>query len=169
MMQWKSVFSYRVYEICQAKISFDDAQHDKAHKPRNTEYEFIYDVGELKLLLGVLNINTDKIAQKEIAGVKNPDYNKIAEDMVLRSNSGMSYYAAFKRYTLDKAEAEINSHPDSEFDVHFEPIRRGRGGKVSSIRMTVRRRVHRGEEVVNALSEDAKLEFADELREILPQ
>ena len=168
MMQWKSVFSYRVYEIAQAKISYDDSTADKQHKPRKTVYEYIYDVGELKLLLGVLKISTDKEAQKEIAGVKNPDYNKIAEDMVERSNSGMSYYASFKRYTLDKAEKEINSHPDSEFDVAFEPIRSGRGGKVTKIKLIVKRREGK-EAVKNGMSEEAKVEFADEAMDILPQ
>ncbi len=173
MMKWKSIYSYRVYELIQSRVGFEESVRKKQNKPKKNEYELKYDFGELKFLLGVLDATADNEVQKELGIGNRPNYNKIAEDMTARlknekKGTTCAKYSDFKRYALDKAEKEINecSHRECEYTIHFEPERNGRGGKITAITIKVKRR--KGSEnldiVDKAMSEDEKFDFIDSLR-----
>ena len=171
MMQWKSIYSYRVYELIQSKVGYDDAARKKQGKKPKDSYSYQYEFGELKFLLGILDATADKIVKNTIESGKRPDYNKIAEDMTERTGKGKSCakYADLKRYALDKAEKEINSceNKDCEYTIKFEPVRNGRGGKVTHVILYVQRRRAKEDSdniVDNVMSEDDKLDFIDSLR-----
>ncbi len=177
MMTWKSIYSYRVYELIQSRVGYEESIRKKQNKPKKTEYELKYDFGELKFLLGVLDATADSEIKKELGIGSRPNYNKIAEDMTARlktepksitSAKSCAKYADFKRYALDKAEKEINecSHKDCEYTIHFEPERNGRGGKVTAVKIKVNRRKNTEniDIIDKTISDDEKYAFIDALR-----
>ena len=171
MMQWKSIYSYRVYELVQSKVGYDDDLRKKQGKEPRDAYDYPFEFGELKFLLGILDATADKLVQDAIKEGKKPNYNSIAEEMTERTGKGksMSKYADVKRYALDKAQNEINSceDKDCEYTIEFEPVRKGRGGKVTEVILHVKKRRAKKESanvIISVLSDDDKLDFIDSLR-----
>ena len=97
---------------------------------RNEEdknWELKFQLSELKLELGVVNANSDRV-QKILSNKKHPNFDeavKAAPEQVFEQ------YRDFKRRVLDVAVAEINEK--TEINVEYETLKSGRGGKVNAI------------------------------------
>ena len=174
MMQWRSIYTYRVYELIESNVGYEESMRTKRGKDPKDSYKFTYELGQLKFLLGILDATADSTVKAAIASGVKPDYNAIAEEMTKRTGEGKAYakFADFKRYALDKAEKEINNcqSKDCEYIIHFEPRRNGKGGKVIAVDLFVNRRniKENTDEItalpVTAMSDDDKLEFIDMMR-----
>ncbi len=171
-LQWKSVFSYRIYELILAQVGHENAIRKKYNKGPKDKYEYTFEFGELKFLLGILDPTSDAYIQNKLSSKEKVDYNSIAEEMTKNTGQGKTCakYSDLSRYALAKAEKEINecNHPDCDYNVHFEPDRQGKGGKVVSIKMIVTKKGT--EEIIEekVMNDDDILDFVDAIRKMIP-
>ena len=120
MMHIKSSYAYRLYEILSSEISkTDDLLRTQGEHHLPNEYSFRFSLGELLLMLGVIDITKDDEGKKLVA-TKNPDYNTISADVNTRQLENMGNYRNFRRYALDVAVAEINATTSSAFTFSYD-------------------------------------------------
>lgn len=124
ILNFKCDYSFRIYELLK-KEAFRITKD-------NPVVPVTYSLAEFKCMIGIVDINTDKI-QKEMEK-KVVDWDKIIE-----MAPEMSYpaWGDFRRYVLDKAQKEINAMCDVAFD--YTPIKSGKGGKVVELRLMIRK------------------------------
>lgn len=124
MLLFKSVYSFRLYELLKS-MSYIPKGQKRNEEDKNWELKF--QLSELKLELGVVNANSDRV-QKILSNKKHPNFDeavKAAPEQVFEQ------YRDFKRRVLDVAVAEINEK--TEINVEYETLKSGRGGKVNAI------------------------------------
>jgi plasmid replication initiation protein len=124
MLLFKSVYSFRLYELLKS-MSYIPKGQKRNEEDKNWELKF--QLSELKLELGVVNANSDRV-QKILSNKKHPNYDeavKAAPEQVFEQ------YRDFKRRVLDVAVSEINEK--TEINVEYETLKSGRGGKVNAI------------------------------------
>ncbi len=159
MMQFKTQYAPRMYEIIKSRIDFEDAKTEEI----KSHYEFVYNIAHLKYMIGVLNPLYSS-ATESMLQVVNPDYDAISE---LIQGEGMPKWYDFKRNCLEKCKKEINEITEFNFD-YEEGQPKGRGGKVINVVL----KIDRKPDVVDAqkkfISEDEMLELIDEVRDFLP-
>lgn len=160
MMRFKSIYSYRIYELLMSRIGREDG----IYKEKRDEYMFTYGISELKYLLGILDpyINKDvRLALSE----PYPDFEKI--ETLISDEHIMPRYNDLKKYTLDKAKKEIDELTDFIFD--YSPVRNGRGGKVVSVDLIMKRKskINTGNNEKSDLSQEEKYQFLDELVDLI--
>ena len=159
MMQFKSIYAYRIYELLMSRIG----REDSITKEKKDEYMFNYGLSELKYFLGILDPYINKDVRAALAGPC-PDFEKI-EDM-MSGERVMPRYNDFKKYALVKAKEEIDEITDFIFD--FGPVRNGRGGKVVSVDLIMRRKKkEKTSENRNLLTDEEKDALLDEMAEFI--
>ncbi len=139
IMKFKCTYSSKLYELIKKEISYDEA----VTKEIRQTYEFNYDLGKLKFLLGIISPFSSP-EYVSMLSARNPDYNAIAA-MAPPEDAGMVKYNDFKRFCLEKATAEITEL--TEFDVDFyHGKKRGLGGKIYDVTLVVKRKAEVTEE-----------------------
>lgn len=159
MFGFKHLYSYNLYQLLRSGLAYQQAIDKQRGYDVNHEYEIIYELSELKFMMGVLSINPDERdprgnTQNVVKMIKANNY-PIAEELLQTSSSMMTRYTDIKRYAIAKAYMEINGfkeddhdteeifyekvNKNSKVDLHFryEPLRKGRGGKVYAVRFYV--------------------------------
>jgi hypothetical protein len=132
MINIKSIHTYRLYEIIYSEMTkVDMALGDNALQATK-EYSFRFSIGELQLMLGIIDVTSDKDGKKSIIS-KNPDYNTIASDINTRQRENMGEYRSFRRYSLDVATTEINETDTSAFTIDYDVEREEGSRKVSHV------------------------------------
>lgn len=131
MMNFKSLYSFRIYELMMSRIGFQDS----VNKTTYSEYSYTYGLSELKYLLGILDPYLSDAVYDALA-TKNPDYDLI--ENTLSNEKLMPSFAELKRNVLEKAKKEIDEATNFIFD--FAPIRSGRGGKVIEVELKMTRK-----------------------------
>lgn len=126
MCSFKSVFTFRLYEIIRSL----------AYTPKGQRVPDVYSVkqsvAELKLELGVVNSNDDKI-KRLLNNSKSPDYERAVE---LSGDKSYDNWANFKRKVLDVAVKEMNEK--SDIHIEYTTERSGVGGKVVAVNFFAR-------------------------------
>lgn len=111
----KSSYSIRFYELFKAhafKINKD-----------NPYVELTYNINQLKILLGVYDMNTSDAAKaKRMMEEGEEDYDKIAA--AIKGELPYQKFSNFKAKVLDKSQEELEKFSDMRFD--YEIIRRSR-------------------------------------------
>lgn len=161
MMQLKSVYSFRIYEMMMSRIGFQD----DVTKRKQDVYSFTYGLSELKYMLGILDpyINDDVYTA---LAVKKPNYD-LVENMI-STEKVMPSYAEVKRNVLDKAKKEIDQMTNFIFD--FAPIRSGRGGKVVEVELKMTRKTSVPKDIPKKeLSDEAKEEVIEQIYAIIQE
>ena len=129
LVNFKSVYSFRLYELLKSKAyypkSINQVQRDKCFK-------ISYTVAELKLDLGVVNSNLDRV-QKSLTG-KAPDFDKAVD---LAKEKTFNRWSDFRTRVLDVAINEINSKPEIKMNVSYDVGKKGKGGKVHEVYFVV--------------------------------
>lgn len=136
MLSFKSSYSLRLYELLKDELQEIKWQQDReaiSSGKKNTyrqenlfKYETSIGLAELKLEMGVVNAELDKV--KRVLQGKNPDYEKAvasSPEQIFKS------WSDFRRRVLEKATEEINEKTDLHVD--FEADKAGRGGKVVGV------------------------------------
>jgi len=161
MMKFSTIYAYRIYELLLSRIGYEDGT---THSTRD-EYCYSYGLSELKYLLGILDIRQEGVSEE--LQRPNPDFEKIEE---ISGQNAMPRYVDFRRYCLEKAKKEIDEITDFEFD--FEPTRTGRGGKVTSVDLIMRRKNNKNkierEKIEPETSNVDEDDFVDLMREFIP-
>ena len=161
MMQFKSNYSAKLYEIIKSRIDFEEAKT----KVILNRYEFEYNIAHLKYMLGVIDPFYSNETIKMLA-VTNPDYDAAAEKI---KGEGMPKWYDFKRNCLDKCQVEFNKL--TEFNLDYVPgERKGKGGKITEVKLIVERKVDIIQDSnVPEISEEKLFELIDQARDIIKE
>ena len=166
MMTFRSVYSYRIYEIIMSRIGYDDGStHSK-----KLQYQYDYGLSELKYYLGILDPYITPDVKRAISEAKTPeDFERI--EASISTEHKMPRYNDFEKYTLKKAISEINDIKNAEYRFSYSPIRNGRGGKVTGVLFTIDRLVKENENMNESpkLSDDDKDEIIDSIRDMITE
>ncbi|MBQ9862609.1 MAG: replication initiation protein [Lachnospiraceae bacterium] len=157
MMSFKSVYTYKLYEIVMSRIGYEDGISEE----QKDSYSYTYGIAELKYMLGILDPYINKEVRVALTG-QYPDFEKIEE--MLSGEKTMPRYTDFQRYTLKKAKEEIDKMTDWIFD--YQPLRNGRGGKVVAVELRMTRK--KKDDKKKVLTEDEKIDFVDTIQDIIP-
>ena len=150
-----SIHTYRLLEILYAKISMADEALRENVDELSTEYAFRFSVGELQLMLGIVDITTDKEAKKQAAS-KDPDWNSIAKEIGERQVSNFSNYKVFRKNSIDVAIKEINES-NAAFSVEYDAERDEGGKKISYVNFYVKRKQANKKIIVESNPETNKM------------
>ena len=160
MLSFKYDSSFRLYELLKSK----------AYSPRGKAdtgvYHIDFDLSELKLELGVVNANSDKV-QRILNGQEAPNYEKAVEAAPERT---YDRWSDFNNRILKKATKEINEL--SDIFITYDTLGSGRGGKIYKVLFTIEKKSVVGQKhdtgvMRRELTKDEKFEFIDEMRDIL--
>ena len=126
MLKFKSVYSFRLYELLKSK-----AYYPKGEEREDNVFMISFDLNELKLDMGVVNAELDAV-KKVLNNTKNPDYARAVEKSPEKT---FKTWYDFRRKVLDVATKEICEKTDMQ--VSYEAKKGGRGAKVYGIDFTV--------------------------------
>lgn len=161
MMQFKSVYTFKLYRLLMSRIGYQDG----ILKKKSNIYTFRYNLSELKYLLGIL----DPFITKEVRNaltMPNPDYEKI--ETHISTEKVMPRYADIKKSTFIKVKEEVDNNELSEFIFDYEPIRNGRGGKVTGVTLVMtRKKVIANKQDAKELTEEEKDDILAAIEELL--
>jgi hypothetical protein len=154
MMQFKSRYSSKMYELIKSRVDYEDYKT----KEIKNRYEFEYNIAHLKYILGVIDpFYSNETIKMLITG--NPDYDAAAE---IIKGEGMPDWYEFKRNCLEKCKKEITKI-SAMFDFDYIPGERtGKGGRITNVTLVVTRK----SDVVD--SKDKK-NFSEDLFELIDQ
>ena len=140
MINIKSIYTYRLYEIIYSEVTrVDMTLREKGDNTIPSEYSFRFALGELQLMLGIIDITADRIGKQKVT-TKNPDYNMIVADVNTRQHENMGEYRSFRRYSLDVATAEINETETSAFYIDYDVECEEGSRKVAYVIFNVKRK-----------------------------
>jgi Protein involved in initiation of plasmid replication len=128
MMSFKSVYSFRLYELLKSK-----AYYPRDKKQAENLFRITFSLSELKLDLGAVNSSYDRV-QRVLKG-SSPDYDKAVE---AAKEKTFARWGDFKDRVIDVAVNEINSMPEACMNVSYELGKAGRGGKVYEVSFIVK-------------------------------
>lgn len=128
MMSFKSVYSFRLYELLKSK-----AYYPRDKKQTENLFRITFSLSELKLDLGAVNSSYDRV-QRVLKG-SSPDYDKAVE---AAKEKTFARWGDFKDRVIDVAVNEINSMPEACMNVSYELGKAGRGGKVYEVSFIVK-------------------------------
>lgn len=201
MFGFKYLYSYNLYQLLRSGLTYQQAIDKQRGYAVDHEYEIIYELSELKFMMGVLSINLDDREPggntKDVVKMIKANNYPIAEELLQTPEPIMARYTDIKRYAIAKAYLEINGFKEddhdteeifyekvkknSKVDLHFryEPLRKGRGGKVYAVRFLVgwNRLVKNNPcvklpngDVIDIVEPDAgtMMELMDEVSDIIP-
>ena len=134
MMSFKSVHSFRLYELLR-KECYITNKNAKVYEEEEgkIKYIFNYSVAELKLMLGVVNADSQAVRNALVSKKGAPDYEKAVDASV---EKGFKRWSDFNRRCIEPAVKEINEN--TEMCVDYELEKSGQGGKVHSITFIVK-------------------------------
>lgn len=169
MLMFESVYSFRLYEVLKSRA------YTLKGAPKVDVHHLEFNLSELKLELGIVNANLDKV-KKILDDSPAPDFDKA---VAASPEKLLKDWTDFRRYCLDVAVNEINSIKETEMNVSYDPVRSGRGGKVVGIifHVEVRDRNKAEENVLTEneiiekteLSEDEKADFYDLIIDLIEE
>lgn len=162
-MKFKSVFSFRLYEILKSKM-YVPKYYDK-DVAVNDFFKIEMSIAELKLDMGAVDAsepNVQRILTPKNYYGEQPDYEKAVSIAKSKNYEG---WHQFKTCCLDKGIAEINEKTD--IDVSYDTIRSGRGGKVTDVIFYVSKTDTPKKQ--KELSEDEKMDFYYSVADIIDE
>lgn len=130
MLNIKSVYTYRLYEILYCELSKAEAKEEQS-KTKNGLYKFSYPIGELVFMMGSVDVVADKTVKKDLSK-KNCDYNDALSDFSKRQNKDFKS-STIRRKIIDTAVNEINATPTSAFLVSYEMERGPKSRRFTTI------------------------------------
>ncbi|MCR5785455.1 MAG: replication initiation protein [Eubacterium sp.] len=142
MLKFKSVYSFRLYELLRSK-----AYYPKGEEREDNTFLISFNLNELKLDMGVVNADLDSV-RRVLNNQKAPDFDLAVERSPEKT---FKTWYDFRRKVLDVATVEINEKTD--MSVSYEAKKSGRGAKVYGVDFTV--------SLGNESKDDLKAEVVD--------
>ena len=132
MLNFSSVYSFRLYELLKSKCYY---YKNKEKNETKSDYSYDISLSELKFKMGIIDGNEPRIIKYLEKTGKNslPDYSGAEK---LAKTNMYSQYGDFRRECLNPAVAEINNKTD--LNVEYKGIRKGVGGKTVGISFAIR-------------------------------
>nr|WP_297765740.1 replication initiation protein [uncultured Butyrivibrio sp.] len=171
MMNFDSVYSFRVYEIIKSR---EYTLNYKKEVPC-TSYEMEFNLNEFKFQIGVADVTEPKV--KEIlSGSVAPDWDraiKVCENQKYRD------WRNFKRSVINVVEKEITEKTDLNLVIDTDSLKGGKGGKIYGIKLCVTPKANSKKEVKlkeetaevvkKTLTDDEKLEYIEKIIEMIDE
>lgn len=130
MMQFKSAYSFRLYELLKKQCYYPKGYKGR----RDNVFKTTMGLSELKFEMGVANAAADEVKKVLQKNSSNPDYDKALEKSPEKIKS-YGIWQNFKMRCLEPAVKEINEI--SDIYVTYETERNGRGGKITTVTFIV--------------------------------
>lgn len=132
LCSFKSLFTTRIYEILRTQYyRFDRENCEELIVPRPPKNP--YSIAELKFTLNVVDANVSKAVKRLV------EQGKFEEALEEIKDAPFSDWRNFRRKVLEVAKKELEESEYSEICFEYEPVKSGKGGKVTGIRFFVRK------------------------------
>lgn len=132
LCSFKSLFTTRIYEILRTQYyRFDREKCDELIVPRPPKNP--YSIAELKFTLNVVDANASKAVKRLV------EQGKFEEALDEIKDAPFGDWRNFRRKVLEVAKKELEESEYSEISFDYEPIKSGKGGKVTGIRFFVKK------------------------------
>lgn len=135
LCSFKSLFTTRIYEILRTQYyRFEKEASDEIIVPRPPKAP--YSLSELKFTLNVVDANVSKTVKRL---VEQGRFDEAIEEI---KDASFEDWRNFRRKVLEVAKKELEESNYSEICFDYEPVKSGKGGKVTGIRFKVRKNLN---------------------------
>lgn len=135
LCSFKSLFTTRIYEILRTQYyRFEKEASDEIIVPRPPKAP--YSLSELKFTLNVVDANASKTVKRL---VEQGRFDEAIEEI---KDASFEDWRNFQRKVLEVAKKELEESNYSEICFDYEPVKSGKGGKVTGIRFKVRKNLN---------------------------
>lgn len=135
LCSFKSLFTIRIYEILRTQYyRFEKEASDEIIVPRPPKAP--YSLSELKFTLNVVDANASKTVKRL---VEQGRFDEAIEEI---KDASFEDWRNFRRKVLEVAKKELEESNYSEICFDYEPVKSGKGGKVTGIRFKVRKNLN---------------------------
>ena len=135
LCSFKSLFTTRIYEILRTQYyRFEKEASDEIIVPRPPKAP--YSLSELKFTLNVVDANAYKTVKRL---VEQGRFDEAIEEI---KDASFEDWRNFRRKVLEVAKKELEESNYSEICFDYEPVKSGKGGKVTGIRFKVRKNLN---------------------------
>jgi len=132
LCSFKSLFTTRIYEILRTQYyRFEKECNDELLVPRPPKAP--YSLAELKFTLNVADANESKTVKRLV------EQGRFEEALEEIKDASFDDWRNFRRKVLEVAKKELEESEYSEICFDYEPIKSGKGGKVTGVRFKVRK------------------------------
>lgn len=132
LCSFKSLFTTRIYEILRTQYyRFEKEGTEELIVPRPPKAP--YSVAELKFTLNVVDANASKAVKRLV------EQGLFEEALEEIKDASFADWRNFRRKVLEVAKKELEESEYSELCFDYEPVKSGKGGKVTGIRFFVRK------------------------------
>ena len=135
LCSFKSLFTTRIYEILRTQYyRFEKEASDEIIVPRPPKAP--YSLSELKFTLNVVDANASKTVKRL---VEQGRFDEAIEEI---KDASFEDWRNIRRKVLEVAKKELEESNYSEICFDYEPVKSGKGGKVTGIRFKVRKNLN---------------------------
>ena len=135
LCSFKSLFTTRIYEILRTQYyRFEKEGSDEIIVPRPPKAP--YSLAELKFTLNVVDANASKTVKRLV------EQGRFEEAIEEIKDAAFDDWRNFRRKVLEVAKKELEESAYSEICFDYEPVKSGKGGKVTGIRFKVRKNLN---------------------------
>ena len=135
LCSFKSLFTTRIYEILRTQYyRFEKEASGEIIVPRPPKAP--YSLSELKFTLNVVDANASKMVKRL---VEQGRFDEAIEEI---KDASFEDWRNFRRKVLEVAKKELEESNYSEICFDYEPVKSGKGGKVTGIRFKVRKNLN---------------------------
>lgn len=132
LCSFKSLFTTRIYEILRTQYyRFEREKSEELIVPRPPKGP--YSIPELKFTLNVVDANASKAVKRLV------EQGRFEEALDEIKDAPFDDWRNFRRKVLEVAKKELEESEYSEICFDYEPVKSGKGGKVTGIRFLVRK------------------------------
>lgn len=157
LCSFKSLFTTRIYEILRTQYyRFDRESCEELIVPRPPKNP--YSIAELKFTLNVVDANVSKPVKRLV------EQGKFEEALEEIKDAPFADWRNFRRKVLEVAKKELEESEYSEICFEYEPVKAGKGGKVTGIRFFVRKNPN----CIHHSDLKRMPGMADEMKEVAP-
>lgn len=132
LCSFKSLFTTRIYEILRTQYYRFERENCKElvvpRPPKNP-----YSIAELKFTLNVVDANASKAVKRLV------EQGRFEEALEEIKDAPFEDWRNFRRKVLEVAKKELEESEYSEICFDYEPVKSGKGGKVTGIRFFVKK------------------------------
>jgi len=132
LCSFKSLFTTRIYEILRTQYyRFEKEQTEELIVPKPPKKA--YSLSELKFTLNVVNANASRTVKRLV------EEGKFEEALGEIKDAAFDDWRNFRRKVLEVAKKELEESEYSEICFDYEPVKVGKGGKVTGVIFKVRK------------------------------
>ena len=132
LCSFKSLFTTRIYEILRTQYyHFEKEQTEELIVPKPPKKA--YSLSELKFTLNVVDVNASKTVKRLV------EQGRFEEALEEIKDASFEDWRNFRRKVLEVAKKELEESEYSEICFDYEPVKVGKGGKVTGVIFKVRK------------------------------